>query len=90
MGRLARSATTRSPIVVDTLQQAPPDEATLWSARVLERTRPILPLLPTSPARATHDYERNGITDPSPPWTSPQHYVTVTEPTGMLALAAAC
>jgi transposase len=118
-------------IVVDTLQQAPPAEATHWSTRTmarhakvsqtlvsrvwrafglnphledswklsgdpqfvdkvrdvvglyldpperavvlcvdeksqtqaLERTRPILPLLPTSPARATHDYNRHGTTD---------------------------
>jgi transposase len=118
-------------IIVDTLQSAPPDEATHWSTRTmarhakvsqtfvsrvwrafglkphlvdtwklstdpqfaalvrdvvglyldpperavvlcvdeksqtqaLARTRPILPLLPTSPARATHDYKRNGTTD---------------------------
>jgi transposase len=31
--------------------------------QALERTRPILPLLPTTPARATHDYIRNGTTD---------------------------
>jgi transposase len=31
--------------------------------QALERTRPILPLLPTTPARATHDYVRNGTTD---------------------------
>jgi len=31
--------------------------------QALERTRPILPLLPTSPARATHDYKRHGTTD---------------------------
>jgi transposase len=31
--------------------------------QALERTRPILPLLPTSPARATHDYKRNGTLD---------------------------
>lgn len=37
------------------------DEKTQTQA--LERTRPILPLLPTSPARATHDYQRYGTTD---------------------------
>jgi transposase len=31
--------------------------------QALERTRPILPLLPTTPTRATHDYIRNGTTD---------------------------
>lgn len=31
--------------------------------QALARTRPILPLLPTSPARASHDYQRNGTTD---------------------------
>ena len=31
--------------------------------QALERTRPILPLLPTTPARATHDYIRNGTVD---------------------------
>jgi transposase len=31
--------------------------------QALERTRPILPLLPGTPARTTHDYVRNGTTD---------------------------
>jgi transposase len=31
--------------------------------QALERTRPILPLLPTTPTRATHDYVRNGTVD---------------------------
>ncbi len=31
--------------------------------QALERTRPILPMLPTTPARATHDYVRNGTAD---------------------------
>jgi transposase len=31
--------------------------------QALERTRPILPVLPTTPARATHDYVRNGTAD---------------------------
>ncbi len=31
--------------------------------QALERTRPILPLLPTTPARATHDYKRHGTVD---------------------------
>jgi transposase len=37
------------------------DEKTQTQA--LERTRPILPLLPTTPARASHDYNRHGTTD---------------------------
>jgi hypothetical protein len=31
--------------------------------QALNRTAPILPMLPTTPARATHDYERNGTCD---------------------------
>jgi transposase len=31
--------------------------------QALERTAPILPLLPTTPARATHDYRRHGTTN---------------------------
>ena len=31
--------------------------------QALNRTAPILPLLPTTPQRATHDYERNGTCD---------------------------
>ncbi len=37
------------------------DEQTQTQA--LDRTRPILPLLPATPARRTHDYKRNGTTD---------------------------
>jgi transposase len=37
------------------------DEKTQIQA--LERTAPILPLLPTTPARATHDYRRHGTTN---------------------------
>jgi hypothetical protein len=28
--------------------------------QAINRTAPTLPMLPTTPARATHDYERNG------------------------------
>ncbi len=43
--------------------------------QALNRTAPTLPMLPTTPARATHDYQRNGTCDlfaalegtPSPP-----------------------
>jgi transposase len=31
--------------------------------QALNRTAPTLPMLPTTPARATHDYERNGACD---------------------------
>jgi transposase len=31
--------------------------------QALNRTAPTLPMLPTTPARATHDYERNGTVD---------------------------
>ena len=31
--------------------------------QALDRTAPTLPLLPTTPARATHDYQRNGTCD---------------------------
>jgi hypothetical protein len=31
--------------------------------RAINRTAPILPMLPTSPQRASHDYERNGTVD---------------------------
>jgi transposase len=31
--------------------------------QALNRTAPTLPMLPTTPARATHDYERNGAVD---------------------------
>src|SRR3954451_23805621 len=31
--------------------------------QALDRTAPTVPMLPTSPARATHDYERNGTCD---------------------------
>jgi transposase len=31
--------------------------------QALNRTAPTLPMLPTTPSRATHDYQRNGTTD---------------------------
>jgi transposase len=47
----------------------PPDAAVVLCAgektqvQALERTAPILPLLPGTPARATHDYRRHGTTN---------------------------
>ena len=47
----------------------PPEAAVVLCAcektqvQALERTAPILPLLPTTPARATHDYRRHGTTN---------------------------
>ena len=31
--------------------------------QALNRTAPILPMLPTTPQKATHDYQRNGTCD---------------------------
>lgn len=47
----------------------PPDAAAVFAVdekpqiQALDRTAPTLPMLPTTPARATHDYERNGTVD---------------------------
>ena len=40
--------------------------------QALNRTAPTLPMLPTTPQRATHDYERNGTVTCSPPSTWPR------------------
>ncbi len=51
------------------LYLSPPEAAVVLCAcektqvQALERTAPILPLLPTTPARATHDYRRHGTTN---------------------------
>ncbi|MFN8212079.1 MAG: hypothetical protein U0R27_00355 [Candidatus Nanopelagicales bacterium] len=47
------------------LYMSPPVAAAVFavdeaSDQALNRSAPILPMLPTTPARATHDYERNG------------------------------
>ncbi len=47
----------------------PPDAAMVFAVdekpqiQALDRTAPTLPMLPTTPQRATHDYERNGTVD---------------------------
>jgi transposase len=51
------------------LYLSPPDAAVVLcvdektQVQALERSAPILPLLPTTPARATHDYRRHGTTN---------------------------
>ncbi len=64
-------------VIVTTLEQTPAD-ATHWSTRsmakatgmdeksqiqALDRTAPILALIPGTPERRTHDYKRNGTTN---------------------------
>jgi transposase len=50
------------------LYMAPPEHALVLCVdeksqiQALDRTAPILPMLPTTPARMTHDYVRNGTT----------------------------
>ena len=50
------------------LYMAPPENALVLCVdeksqiQALDRTAPILPMLPTTPARMTHDYVRNGTT----------------------------
>jgi len=51
------------------LYMSPPVAAAVFAIdekpqiQALNRTAPTLPMLPTTPARATHDYERNGTLD---------------------------
>ena len=51
------------------LYMSPPVAAAVFAVdekpqiQALNRSAPILPMLPTTPARATHDYERNGTLD---------------------------
>src|SRR5258708_18101707 len=47
----------------------PPDAAVVLcvdektQVQALDRSAPILPMLPGTPARQTHDYKRNGVTN---------------------------
>jgi transposase len=51
------------------LYMNPPDAAAVFAVdekpqiQALDRTAPTLPMLPTTPQRATHDYERHGTVD---------------------------
>lgn len=51
------------------LYMSPPVAAAVFAVdekpqvQAINRTAPTLPMLPTTPARATHDYERNGTCD---------------------------
>lgn len=51
------------------LYMSPPVAAAVFAVdekpqiQALNRSAPILPMLPTTPAKATHDYERNGTLD---------------------------
>lgn len=51
------------------LYMSPPVAAAVFAVdekpqiQALNRSAPILPMLPTTPARATHDYQRNGTLD---------------------------
>src|SRR5689334_20773220 len=38
--------------------------------QALDRTAPVFPMLPGVPARASHDYKRNGTSTCTPRWTS--------------------
>jgi transposase len=63
------------PLLIDKVRDvaglylAPPTNAAVFAVdekpqiQALDRTAPTLPMLPTTPQRATHDYERNGTCD---------------------------
>ena len=59
------------------LYLSPPDRALVLCVdeksqiQALDRTQPVLPMLPGMPERRTHDYKRHGTTLCSPPSMSP-------------------
>src|ERR1700678_777907 len=65
---------SQDPLFIDKVRDVvglymdPPDNALVLSVdeksqiQALDRTAPCLPILPTPPARMTHDYVRNGTT----------------------------
>jgi transposase len=71
--RQERWKLSKDPLFVDKVKDIcglylnPPERAVVLCVdeksqiQALDRTAPILPMLPGTPARATHDYERNGI-----------------------------
>jgi uncharacterized protein len=62
-----RSHGAARPAVVD----QPPTRRDELDLQALDRTAPILPLLPATPQRATHDYTRHGVTNLYAPWMWP-------------------
>ena len=74
---------SKDPLFVDKVHDVvglylnPPERAVVLCVdeksqiQALDRTAPILPMLPGVPERATHDYKRAGTSASTPPWTSP-------------------
>ena len=60
------------------LYLSPPDHALVLCVdeksqiQALDRTQPVLPMLPGMPERRTHDYKRHGTTSLFAPSTSPR------------------
>ena len=73
----------RLPLFVDKVRDivgllSPPDRALVLCVdeksqiQALDRTQPVLPMLPGMPERRTHDYKRHGTTSLFAPSTSPR------------------
>src|SRR4029453_9229710 len=60
--------------------------------QALDRTAPILPMLPGVPERATHDYKRSGTSVSTPRWTSPpaRRSAACTAATGRSSSSSSC